>query len=363
MKNPFAKKKVEGELQSTDIALKEVEGLSQGQIVRRRFFHHRGAMASIFVLGILAIFVFSALDSKIGPVQYHGWWHYSITDQPDLISDGCPQYVTGCPTLHWRPEFLGGKNFGIGDHPFGQDDIGRDYFALTLRGAQRSLIVVFIVGLIAGLIGTVIGAIAGFYRGVVDAVLMRLTDFVLVVPTLVLGSVVGFHFGSKGVVVLAVMLGFVSWTGLARLVRGEFLKLRELDFVDAARVAGASNRRIIFKHILPNAVGVIIVSVTLLMAGAILLESALSYIGFGVVSPDTSLGLLISTYQDSFSTRPWLFWWPGLFIIIIALSINFIGDGLRDAFDPRQRRRLSRKEKSSTRTGSKKSKITEVKGA
>ena len=149
------------------------------------------------------------------------------------------------------------------------------------------------------------------------------------------------------------MLGFFSWTGLARLVRGEFLKLRSLDFVDAARVAGASNRRIIFKHILPNTVGVIIVSVTLLMAGAILLESALSYIGFGVVAPDTSLGLLLSTYQDSVSTRPWLFWWPGLFIIVIALCINFIGDGLRDAFDPRQRRRLSRKDKASAKTGTK----------
>ena len=144
---------------------------------------------------------------------------------------------------------------------------------------------------------------------------------------------------------LAFYLGVFSWTGLSRLVRGEFLTLREREFVDAARVAGASNRRIIFKHILPNAVGVIIVSVTLLMSGAILLETALSYLGFGVVAPDVSLGLLISQYQDSFTTRPWLFWYPGIFIVSIALSINFIGDGLRDAFDPRQRRRISRKEK------------------
>jgi peptide/nickel transport system permease protein len=115
--------------------------------------------------------------------------------------------------------------------------------------------------------------------------------------------------------------------------------------VDAARVAGASTRRIIFKHILPNAVGVIIVSVTLLLSGAILLETALSYLGFGVVRPDVSLGLLISEYQDAFSTRPWLFWYPGFFIVSIALSINFIGDGLRDAFDPRQRRRISKKDK------------------
>jgi peptide/nickel transport system permease protein len=126
-------------------------------------------------------------------------------------------------------------------------------------------------------------------------------------------------------------------------VEREFLTLREREFVDAARVAGASNRRIIFKHILPNAIGVIIVNVTLVMSGAILLESALSYLGLGVVAPDVSLGLLISQYQDSFTTRPWLFWYPGLLIIIIALCVNFIGDGLRDAFDPRQRRRISRR--------------------
>ena len=132
---------------------------------------------------------------------------------------------------------------------------------------------------------------------------------------------------------------------MSRLVRGEFLSLREREFVDAARVAGASNNRIIFKHILPNAVGVIVVSVTLLMSGAILLETALSYLGFGVIPPDVSLGLLISTYQDSFTTRPYLFWWPGITIITIALSINFIGDGLRDAFDPRQRRKVTLKER------------------
>ena len=178
---------------------------------------------------------------------------------------------------------------------------------------------------------------------------MRLTDFVITIPTIVIGSVVGYHFGNLGVGFLAFYLGIFAWTGLSRLVRGEFLKLREMEFVDAARVAGASNRRIIFKHILPNAVGIIIVSITLLMSGAILLETALSYLGFGVVAPDVSLGSLISQFQDSFTIRPWLFWWPGLFIITIALSINFIGDGLRDAFDPRQRRRLSKKDKAASR--------------
>jgi peptide/nickel transport system permease protein len=203
----------------------------------------------------------------------------------------------------------------------------------------------FIIGLIAGTLGTIVGAIAGFSRGIVDAVLMRFTDFIITIPTIIIGAVIGYRFGNLGVAFLGVLLGLFSWTGLSRLVRGEFLTLREREFVDAARVAGATSRRIIFKHILPNAVGVIIVSVTLSMSGAILLETSLSYLGFGVVAPDISLGLLISQYQESFTTRPWLFWYPGLFIVAIALSVNFIGDGLRDAFDPRQRRRISKKER------------------
>jgi peptide/nickel transport system permease protein len=210
-----------------------------------------------------------------------------------------------------------------------------------------------IIGLLAATIGTVVGAVSGYLRGWPDAILMRFTDFIITIPTIILGSVIGFQFGNLGAVVLAVMLGFFAWTGLARLVRAEFLTLREREFVDAARVAGASNRRIIFKHILPNAVGVIIVAVTLLMSGAILLESALSFLGFGVVPPDVSLGQLINQYQNAFTTRPWLFWWPGFFIISIALSINFIGDGLRDAFDPRQKRRITKKDRAQAREAKK----------
>jgi peptide/nickel transport system permease protein len=267
---------------------------------------------------------------------------------PDLTSEGCPEGTLGCPTIDFVP-FVDGDGVQLGQHPFGQDNIGRDYFALVMRGAQRSILVMFIIGLIATTIGTVVGALAGFFRGWTEAVLMRLVDFIITIPVIIIGSVIGFHFGNKGAAFLALLLGLFSWTGLSRLVRGEFLTLREREFVDAARVAGATNRRIIFKHILPNAIGVIIVSVTLLMSGAILLETALSFLGFGVTSPDVSLGLLISNYQDAFTTRPWLFWYPGLFIIAIALCVNFIGDGLRDAFDPRQRRRLSKKDKANAR--------------
>ena len=333
------------ETTDVDIFNKETEGMSQGQIVIKRFFRHRGAMVSLIVLFSLITFVFSTLGFKILGIGYGGWWKYKITDLPVLRTAGCSIELPGCPSFSLMP----GRSFGLGDHPFGQDDLGRDYFSLVMRGAERSIEVMVVIGLVAGAFGIIIGAIAGFYRGWIDAILMRINDFVITIPIIVLGGVISFHFGNKGILFLAFFLGVLSWGGLSRLVRGEFLTLREREFVDAARVAGASNRRIIFKHILPNAIGVIIVNVTLVMSGAILLESALSYLGLGVVAPDVSLGLLISQYQDSFTTRPWLFWYPGLLIIVIALCVNFIGDGLRDAFDPRQRRRISRRVRNAER--------------
>ena len=335
---------------------KETEGLSQGQIVFRRFIRHRAAMISVVILFTLVVLVFTALDWRIGskekPLVIPGWWDYDWEQRPPLHSDCAPgefgEIVYGCPTIDAVP-FLDGDGIGLGAHPFGQDDIGRDYLALVMRGAQRSMTVMAIISFLAATLGIVVGAVSGYFRGWVDAILMRFVDFIITIPTIIIASVIGFHFGNKGAIMLALLLGLFAWTGLSRLVRGEFLSLREREFVDAARVAGASNRRIIFKHILPNAIGVIIVSVTLLMSSAILLESGLSFLGFGVTPPDVSLGQLISLYENAFTTRPYLFWYPGILIIIIALSINFIGDGLRDAFDPRQRRRLSRKDKANAR--------------
>ena len=226
----------------------------------------------------------------------------------------------------------------LGEHPFGQDNLGKDVFALVMRGTQQSLLVMVIIGLLATSIGIVMGSISGFFRGRTDNILMRFTDMIITIPVIMIGAILGAWVGGANPVTLAVALSFVTWTSMARLVRGEFLSLREREFVDAARVAGASNVRIMFKHMLPNAIGVMIVNTTLLMASAILLETALSYLGFGISFPNVSLGTLISEYQTAFATRPWLFWWPGLFIVTIALCVNFIGDGLRDAFDPRQRR-------------------------
>lgn len=310
-----------------EIELKEVAGLSQGEIVRRRFFRHKGAILGLVVLGATTLLALTSVG--VGPIP--GWWPYRPGELLDVVNPG------GRPTLS-MPTWLGGSGFTIGAHPFGQDEIGRDIFARVMAGVQTSLMVMVVIGVVSAVIGIAVGATSGFFRGRSDALLMRATDLVITVPTIVIGAVVGKIAGGISGMVFAIALGLILWTTLARLVRGEFMSLREREFVDAARVAGASNLRIIFKHILPNAIGTVIVSVTLLMSSAILLETALSFLGFGIRAPEISLGQLINEYQQAFSTRPWLFWWPGLFIVIIALTINFIGDGLRDAFDPRQKR-------------------------
>lgn len=304
-------------------------GVSQGRLILRRFVEHRASLVAIVVL--IAIFLISV--SSAGAFGLPGWWKWKYTQLSPLLNGGAP-------TLSVIPRFLGGSGVHLGDHPFGQTLIGIDYFAMTMRGIQNSYLVMIVVGVLVAIIGTTVGAVAGYYRGWVEAVLMRFTDLIIVIPVIILGAVLGQLAGNAGLGAwgIAIVLGLFSWTGLARLVRGEFLSLREREYVDAARVSGARDARIIFRHILPNAVGVVIVTTTLIMAAAILLEAALSFLGFGIKSPDVSLGSLISGNQSAFNTRPYLFLWPGVLIVVIALSVNFIGDGLRDAFDPRQRR-------------------------
>lgn len=312
----------------SSIEMKEVEGLSLGRIVARRFFRHRAAIVSLVVMAIVIVLSFSSMGLALGPIQVSGWWKWSVDAVPAPVNGGQP-------TLSLIP-------FSLGEHPFGQDTIGRDLFAGVMRGIQQSLMIIVVAGAVSTAIGTALGAIAGYFGGWLDAVIMRLTDMVIIVPLLLIAAIVGRTLAGAGSWVLAIFLGVLVWTTLARLVRGEVLALREREFVEAAKVAGASDARVILRHILPNAVGVVIVSATLTMSATILLETAISYLGFGVRAPDTSLGLLISNYQTAFNTRPFLFWWPAAFIVIIALCINFIGDGLRDAFDPRQRRGLGR---------------------
>lgn len=325
------------------IEQKAVAGLSQGALVRRRFFRHTGAMIALVVLILVIILAFTSVGTVIGGtgklqasgdgtlsingLRIPGWWPLDWFTSYPIVNGGQP-------TLTLFP-------FSLGEHPFGQDTLGKDVFAQVMRGTQQSITVMFLVGIVSLVLGVLFGALSGYFRGWVDSLIMRFTDVIIIIPIIVIGSIIGKLLGGNSAIVFGLFLGILSWTGLARLVRGDFLALREREFVDAARVAGASNGRIIFRHILPNAVGVIIVNTTLLMSAAVLIEAALSFIGFGILPPDVSLGQIISEYREAFRTRPWLFWWPGLFIVILALCINFIGDGLRDAFDPRQQAKVS----------------------
>ncbi len=295
-----------------------VESKTQRQLVISRFFRHRLAMLSLAVLVAMIVLAYVGL-----PV-----WKYP-PDKSGILEDG------GRPTLDAIP-WLDGDGLAFGEHPFGQDNIGRDYFAVTLRGAQQSLLIAAVAGLLATFIGTVVGGLAGYYRGWVDNVLMRFVDVLFTIPLLVVAAVLGRRIESESFLVTALIIALASWLTTSRVVRAEFMALREKEFVEAARAMGASNSRIMWKHILPNVVGSVIVLGTLLISVAILVETALAFLGLG--GGDISLGRQVSNYQTAFNTRPWLFWWPGLFIVTIALCINFIGDGLRDAFDPRQTR-------------------------
>lgn len=320
-------------------------GMSQAQLVRRRFFRHKAAMAALIVLATTILLAFTSVGTVVGGTgkleagptgalqvngwRIPGWWPLDWFTPYEIVNGGHP-------TMSLIP-------FAIGEHPFGQDTLGKDVFAQVMRGTQQSITVMLLVGVVSLVLGVLLGALSGFYRGWLDSLIMRFTDVIIIIPIIVIGSIIGKLLGGSNAIVFGLFLGVLSWTGLARLVRGEFLALREREFVDAARVAGASNGRIIFQHILPNAVGIIIVNTTLLMSAAVLTEAALSFIGFGITPPDVSLGQIISEYREAFRTRPWLFWWPGFFIIVLALCINFIGDGLRDAFDPRQQSKISRR--------------------
>ena len=295
-----------------------VESKTQRQLVMSRFFRHRLAMVSLTVLVLLILLAYVGLPL----------WKYP-PDQSGILEDG------GRPTLDVVP-WLDGDSVALGEHPFGQDNIGRDYFAVTLKGAQQSLLIAAIAGLLATFIGTIVGGLAGFYRGWTDNVLMRFVDVMFTIPLLVVAAVLGRRIESNSFLVVALIIALASWLTTSRVIRAEFLSLREKEFVEAARAMGASNSRIMWKHILPNVIGSVIVLGTLLISAAILVETALSFLGIG--GGEISLGRQVSNYQTAFNTRPWLFWWPGLFIVTIALCINFIGDGLRDAFDPRQTR-------------------------
>jgi peptide/nickel transport system permease protein len=219
-------------------------------------------------------------------------------------------------------------------HLLGTDELGRDLLSRIIWGSRVSLKVGFVAVGIAIQIGVIIGSLAGFYGGKVDAVLMRFVDIMLAFPTFFLILAV-IAILEPNIFTIMAVIGITGWMDVARLVRAEFLSLKERDFVDAAKTLGLSNTRLIYRHILPNAFSPVFVAATFGVAGAILIESGLSFLGLGVQPPDPSWGNILTSGKDNIEVAWWLSLFPGLAILITVLSYNLVGEGLRDALDPR----------------------------
>ena len=285
----------------------EIQVRSQWDYARSRFLRHRLAMAGL--IGLIILFGAGIFANFIAPYSY---------EQLDLNNILAP------PTL-------------AGHHFFGTDEIGRDYFSRVIWGIRTSEEVGVFVAVLSTFIGLIIGAIAGFYGGWGDNLLMRFTDLVLTLPFLAILLTAAALLGQGSQWRVSIILALLFWTGTARVVRGIFLSLREKEYVEAAKAAGAGDARIMFRHILPNTLGPVVVSMTLAVATAILIEAALSFLGFGIKPPTPSLGVLVASGQTN-PQQWWLTIFPGLTIVLIVLCVNFVGDGLRDALDPTQRR-------------------------
>jgi|SRR5450631_95047 len=269
----------------------------------RRFAAHKMAMASLVVLTVIVLLAF------VGGAL----WHYKFNVYGNDLS--------------FKPGLK---------HPFGTDSTGYDTFSVVLRGAQRSLEIAAFVSISSTIVGTIYGAISGYAGGVVDSIMMRIVDLFLTFPIIAVAAVLTHNIGPKanGWVWISVVLASLTWPYVGRVVRGNALAVREREYIEAAHALGATRTRTVLRHVVPNVISVVIVIFTILVATSILAETALSFVGFGVAAPDTSLGLLVNNAQTAVATRPWLFYFPGIFIILIALTANFIGDGLRDALDP-----------------------------
>jgi len=294
------------------------------QMAIRRFARHRAAMLG-FVL-LLAVFLYIIVGS------------IAFTEKDANFND---------TSFRLMPPSA--------EHPFGTDRVGRDIMARTIYGGQISLIIGALAVVVEVSLGTALGAIAGYYGGIVDSLLMRFTEAMLSIPSLLLLLVMAKFFGgqipdvqllgrtlSGSVVVIILILGLTSWMSLARIVRSTVLSLKEQDFIHAARALGATNTRIIIAHILPNSLASIIVAATLGVAGAILSEAYISFLGLGVQAPTASWGNILTEAQEFqiIKDAPWYWFFPGMLILLTVLSINFVGDGLRDALDPRSDKKV-----------------------
>lgn len=289
------------------------------RITVKRFTHHRMAVFGVFLLSLVVMYC------VVGAF---------------FISESAGNKVD--VTNRFEPPSA--------EHFFGTDEVGRDVLARTIYGGQISLMIGITSVLISISLGTVVGLVAGYFGGWVDAVLMRIVEALLAIPTLILLlilqrvligntstiNILGREL-SVTVVAIIIIIGVTGWMGLSRIVRSMVLSLKEQEFVLAARTLGASSRRIIFIHILPNTVAPIVVSATLAVGGAIVIETALGFLGFGVQPPTATWGNILSRARDQIDEVWWLWMVPGVLIMLTVLAINFIGDGLRDAFDPRSK--------------------------
>jgi peptide/nickel transport system permease protein len=285
------------------------EAASIGMNVFRRFRKNQGAIAGSLIFLLLVMLVICAPLSAYDPEAS------SMGDRLESPS--------------WQ-------------HMMGTDALGRDLFTRVLYGGRISMTVGLLVVAISISIGVPVGALAGYYGGRLDTILMRITDTFLTLPTLlvlillsaILREVEFPMLERNSVLTIALVIGILSWMTFARLVRASFLTLRDMDFVTATRALGGSDLRIIIRHILPNSIGPIIVEATLELGYAIIEESGLSFLGFGIQPPTPSWGNLLSNAQENFTKYPWLAIFPGVMIFLVIISVNYIGDGLRDAFDP-----------------------------
>jgi peptide/nickel transport system permease protein len=297
----------------------ETPPLSLSQLTWRRFRRHRMAIFGVVVFLIIVIYAFGGML---------------------VISEADSNRTETGNALH-APTAA---------HPFGTDTIGRDILARTIYGGQISIIIGLTAMLVEIVFGVSIGALAGYFGGWLDSFLMRITEAVLVIPQIFLLLVMARYFAqsipnlkflgrtfSGSVLVIIFVIGITSWPYLARIVRAQFLSVKENDFILAARATGTSTRDIIFRHILPNVSAPIIVSATLSVASAITLEAYISFLGLGVRPPTATWGNMLEGAYNYIATAWWLWFFPGFFIAVIVLSINFLGDGLRDALDPHSR--------------------------
>ena len=286
----------------TDELIREHQTRTYWQDVWQRLRHHRVALVALIVFGLIILY------STAGPLSSS--YSFSKTDL--------------------RSRLLAPSQ----EHYFGTDELGRDIALRIMVGGRVSLLVGFSVSLISLLIGIVIGATSGYFGGHLDSVLMRFTDIMLSIPSLPLLLILS-RYGGGSVLSIILILSVFSWMGLARIVRGTILSIKQRDFVEAARMTGARNGRIVVRHILPSTLAPVIVNATLTLGFAIIAESSLSYLGLGVQPPTPTWGQMLIGAQQFMETAPWLALIPGMFLFVTLLCINFLGDGLRDALDPK----------------------------